>query len=163
MPSKSTTKKKKTVTDEPPPPEFHAAIAEYYEAKDKYDEEKVKFWAGIPQEPLNKCPKQPYEKPWWIKEQEEQVAKMYPRLDLKGKSGGVGPLTEALQELYVREKEANDLKKKETVEEIAKAGKAGQKGGKFNIDDLWIDEDLLVDALTGEEGLVVPPGLEFPK
>ena len=164
MPPKSSTKKKKNVNDERPPPEYDAAMADYYEAKATYDAEKVKLWASIPEDPIKKCPEQPYVKPWWIKEHEEQMAKMHPGFDLAGKRGGVGALSEAFQTLCMKEKEAKDAKEKGKAKENSKgAGKKDQNSEKFNIDELWIDEDLLVAALTGEEGLVVPPGLEFPK
>ena len=124
----------------------------------------MQCWHNIPEDPPNKCPKQPLKKPWWDVEQDEQWAKMGLHFDdgehlaslldeqtLNEKTAGGEPAAEESEGKEIRGKD-KDGKNKEEEEE--------QKDLEDEIEE-EIDVNRLVAMWTGKEGLVVPPGLNL--
>ncbi|KAL9124962.1 MAG: hypothetical protein Q9217_005770 [Psora testacea] len=146
--------------EDKPSSDFEKAIASYWEAKDRYDKIKMQSWHNIPEEPPNKLPKKPREKPWWDKEQEEGWAKMGLQVDAED---GVNDLTSLLS--------GHELDGK-TKEGLGKGAHPKEKKGKQDKlvgteakdeEEEEIDVDRLIAMWTGKEGLIVPPGLTFGK
>ncbi|KAL9101100.1 MAG: hypothetical protein Q9163_003615 [Psora crenata] len=154
--------------EENPSEAFKNAMAAFYEAKDRCDKIKMQCWNSIPEDPPNKYPKKPREKPWWDKEEEEQWAKLGLPIDLEH---GVDNLSALLSgQNLSEEREAKGASKEGNTDrkDGKKKNKEEKEEGNVQVEpedeeEEGIDVDRLLAMWTGQDGLVVPPGLRFGK